>query len=76
MSWWLDKAANLQAGVRGDEAAQAQDYDDEQIRRATVHLREDVVMVVSLLCSVNQQLRTVKLLLAGIACLLIYGLAR
>lgn len=71
MVWWADKAEALQDRVRNREAERGIDYADEDVRRATVHTREDIVLVVSLLSSVNRQLSTIKLLLvfllAGVA---------
>lgn len=42
-------------------------YEDQAIKRAIVHSREDLVLVYSQLSSLNSQVRTVKWLLAFIA---------
>jgi hypothetical protein len=71
MNWWDEKAGNLQASVRDAERNMygKNMYDDEQVRAAVMHAREDVVMIVSHLSSLNRQVRTVKWLLAVIAVL-------
>lgn len=72
MSWWREKAARLQRGVRRDEGEYSHDYPDEEIRRSIVHGREDIVLLIGHIDAVNMQLQTIKWLLAAIACLLAY----
>lgn len=78
MSWWGEKAARLQRGVRADEAklADFSRYDSDEVRRSIVHTREDVVLLIGHLDAVNMQLRMIKWLLAGIAALLAYWVFR
>ena len=59
--WWNEKAAELQYRVRVDEEEGIKvDYDEEQVKRAIVHTRQDVVMLVSHLGSISKQLRTIS----------------
>ncbi len=67
MSWWSEKAARLQSGVRADEAEYGRDYPPEEVRRSVVHSREDIVLLIGHLDAVNIQLRTIKWLLVAIA---------
>ena len=69
----LNKAGRLQRGVRDDEERQRNmvDYDDQHVRQATVHAREDLVLVVSYLLSISRQLAVVIVLLAVIAAVLV-----
>ena len=60
MSWWDQKAASLQQGVRHDELRHGHEYGDSEVKRATVHAREDIVLIVSRLSSVNQQLASIR----------------
>jgi hypothetical protein len=76
MSWWREQAYNLQNSVREVENRGNPGYDDEEVRSATVHARQDIVLLYSLLDSANRQLRTIKLLLAVIAFLIIYACMR
>ena len=63
MRWWDKNAAGLQQMVRESESKNSLDYADDEVRRAIVHAREDIVLIVSNLSSLNKQLRTVRLLL-------------
>lgn len=69
MSWWDAKAARLQDSVRASEirSADFSQYGDDDVARAVVHTRRDVVLIVSHLSSLNSQLRIIKWLLAVIA---------
>lgn len=69
MSWWDRRAGRLQDSVKSAESDMpAIDmYEDQAIKRAIVHSREDLVLVYSQLSSLNSQVRTVKWLLAFIA---------
>ena len=74
MAWWDDKAARVQESVRDGEQAAAEGsfpdslgpYSREGVRRAIVHTREDVTMIIVHLSSLNRQISTVKWLLVGI----------
>jgi hypothetical protein len=72
VSWWSERAAQLQSGVRSDEAGHVHDYPLEEVRRSVVHSREDIVLLIGHVDAVNMQLRTIKWLLAVIAVSLIY----
>ena len=72
MSWWSERAARLQSGVRSDEARIRQDYPPEEVRRSVVHSREDIVLLIGHVDAVNIQLRTIKWLLVVVAILLGY----
>ncbi|MDY7525371.1 hypothetical protein [Sphingomonas sp. 10B4] len=69
MNQWDDRAARLQDSVRAAEQRNAEfsQYDQDDVARAVVHTRQDVVLLVSQLSSLNAQLRMVKWLLAFIA---------
>lgn len=75
MGWWDDRAGNLQQFVRSEEARNLEysNYGEETVRQAVVHCRQDVVMLVSHLSSVNRQLRAIKWLLA--ACVVLIAVA-
>jgi hypothetical protein len=60
MDWWTKKAGELQQSVRQDEITKVDEYTDDQVRQANVHAREDLVMLVSLLNSVNTQLSAIR----------------
>lgn len=61
MSRWWDRAAGtLQRNVRQDEWGAGEEPTEEEARRANVHAREDLILVVSLLSSLNRQLETIK----------------
>ena len=65
------KAGQLQAMTRDTESSKEDDYSPEQVRRAVVYTREDVVLIVSYLSSVNEQLMWVRRSLAVLVVLLI-----
>ena len=71
-------AGELQRGVRDDETKQRDlgvaDYDSVQVRQAIVHTRQDLVLVVSHLSSLNKQIAVIRNLLWLIAFLLIISL--
>jgi len=60
MFWWDEKASELQQKVRFSERDQSDLYDQDDVAKATVHMREDLVLVVSHLSSLNRQIATVK----------------
>ena len=53
-------AGYLQAKGRETEAEKDDIYTDDEVRRATVYTREDMIVVVSLLDAVNRQLRYLR----------------
>ena len=59
MSWWDEKATVEQARVRDreQEFAGIAQYEDDDIRRSIVHLRQDMVYLISLQSALNQQLQ-------------------
>jgi hypothetical protein len=71
MAWWMQRAARLQEGVRNDERCDAafSVYGEEEVARATVHTRQDLVLIVSYLSSANEQLATIRWLLMGLVVL-------
>jgi|TARA_B110000879_G_C10850103_1_gene385043 hypothetical protein len=63
MSWYEDKATELQRQVRWaeiDTKAGVNEYSESDVNLATVHMREDIVLLVSYLSSLNSQVRTIK----------------
>ena len=66
-------AASLQREVREAEQSSTTDlYDESDTKRAIVHAREDIVLLVSLLCSVNAQLRVLCWLLTILLIIFVY----
>jgi hypothetical protein len=61
--WWDQKAARLQQSVRADEREMEVDFSDSDLKRSVVHAREDIILLVSHLSSVNRQLRAIKVTL-------------
>ena len=59
MAWWWDEAARLSNEIRYDESDNLCIYDNDTVNQATVHMRQDTVMVASLLNSLNGQVRTI-----------------
>jgi len=72
---YSEKAAELQRGVRSDEVDQylngQAEFSEGQARQAAVHTREDLVMVVSHLSSLNIQIGTIRRLLWAVVALLV-----
>jgi hypothetical protein len=56
--WWNEHASDLLYRTKSDEYDMGSDYSEEEVRRATVHTREDMILLVSHLSSLNKQLRT------------------
>ena len=71
-NWWDQKAARLQREVRADEIEGHDDFSDSDVRRSVVHAREDIIMLVSHLSSVNRQLRAIKVTLLLLLLVVIY----
>jgi hypothetical protein len=74
MSWWDEKAADLQRSVRKGEL-EPQDYTEEQARQAAVHAREDLVLVSSLLSSANHLLASIRFTLIVLTLVVIVAIA-
>lgn len=72
MAWWHEKAAELQQSVRSSERSQGSTYDEDEVGRATVHAREDLILGVSYLSSLNRQIATVKWAAVISAIMLVY----
>lgn len=62
-SFYNRKAADLQSRVKYAESQQEEGYDQYDVSRATVYTRQDLILVVSHLESLNLQLRWVRILL-------------
>lgn len=71
-NWWDQKATRLQQSVRADEREMDGDFSDSDLKRSVVHAREDIVLLVSQLSSVNRQLRAIKVTLLLLLVVLIY----
>ena len=54
------KARDLQDEVRNIEIREPRDYEDEAVRQAMVHAREELVLVASYLSSVAKLLVSIK----------------
>jgi hypothetical protein len=62
-SFYNRKAADLLSRVKYEESQQEEGYDQYDVSRATVYTRQDLILVVSHLESLNLQLRWVRILL-------------
>jgi hypothetical protein len=60
MNWWMKRAGALQQSVRHGEIDKVHEYTDDEGRQASVHAREDITLLVSLLDSVNSQLSAIR----------------
>jgi hypothetical protein len=60
MNWWMKRAGALQQSVRRGEIDKVQEYTADETRQASVHTREDITLIVSLLDSVNNQLSAIR----------------
>lgn len=72
MPWWDEKAIRWQERNRHGEIDRDNDYSERATRRATVHTREDITMVVAYLSALNRQTATIKHILAAIALMVAY----
>ena len=68
MAWWDERAAMLQASVRSQEIenSDVNFFDDDDVRRSIVFTRQDVILLVSHLSTLNRQLSRGVLLLWAI----------
>lgn len=72
-SWYDRKAARLQTSVRSDPPPMVY-YTDEETRQAVVHMRQDVVLLVSYLSSLNVQMQRLVLLACAVLGVLVWKL--
>jgi hypothetical protein len=73
MIWWMNQASRLQASVREGEITRLVDYEPEDVAQATVHMRQDIVLLVSLMDSANAQLRQLRwaaFIIAAASCII------
>jgi hypothetical protein len=71
--WWDIKAAHLQRITRASEADKDEiEFSEGQIKRSIVYAREDIILLVSHLSSINQQLRTIKITLVLLLLVFVY----
>ena len=72
--WWDKTALKLQDGVIETENSRLDKginiYDEEQVNMAIVHTRQDMILICSLLGSLNAQAWAIKVLLLIIAIML------
>ena len=66
MSKEQQKAADLQYEVRMSEYDRVQDYDEEQVKQAVVHTRQDIVLLVSYATSIIKILKSIRFILGAI----------
>jgi uncharacterized membrane protein len=71
MSQWGEKAADLQRSTIFAELHQDNEFSESQVRRSIVHTRQDMILLVSHLSSVNEQLYSIARCLASIRFILI-----
>lgn len=71
MQWWDMLAGDLQRRGRESEGEKGEEYSDAEANRAMVYTREDLILAVTHLSSLNLQIfrlhRTLKLLVALVA---------
>lgn len=63
MSKYDEIAEGLQRSVRSGEVEVKTYYEQDQVNQAIVHGREDIVLMVSYLASLNKQIRISKYIL-------------
>lgn len=73
MAWFDTRAAKLQRDVKWDEAKQVTDHSAQELRQAIIHTRQDVVLLVSHLSSLNQQVGCL-VSLVGVLVIAVVGL--
>ena len=66
MSKEQQKAADLQHEVRMSEYDRVQDYDEEEVKQAVVHARQDIVLLVSYATSIIKILKSIRFILGAI----------
>ena len=60
------EAAALQQMTIDSEEEKGFSYNSDEIGRATVHTRQDLILIVSHISSLNRQVNTIKILLGGL----------
>lgn len=70
------RAEALQQSVISQEAKFAPDYTDQEVRMATVHTRQDIILLVSYLASINRRARSIQWLLWLVLSALVLVLVR
>ena len=77
MSEWWDKDARQlhHAGLNSD-GAKDEIYNGEEVARATVYTRQDLVLIVSYISSVNKQLAQIRKTLGVLAALAFVAVAK
>ena len=78
---YFERARQVQSAVRHDEFEMARkglvDYTtNADVRLAIVHARQDLVLVVSLLDSLDGQVRVIRWLLCALLAAVLFGLFR
>jgi hypothetical protein len=63
MNKYDEMAERLQRSVRSGEVEVKTYYEQDQVNQAVVHGREDIVLMVSYLASLNKQIRISKYIL-------------
>lgn len=69
MTWWDEKASELQRKLIAADYGASQ-IDDDTAKHAVIHTRQDIALLVSYLSSANRQLSDIKKLLFPIMLLL------
>lgn len=72
MSWWMRDAAYLSDVGKRTEAEHITEFDQDFVNQSIVYTRQDLVLVVSLLDSLNKQLRWARWTLLGILAALVW----
>ena len=73
MKWFQARAANLQLTVREADKGNDNHYSEDEIRKAIIHTREDVVVLASYLNSLNEQVEMIKFMIGLFLILAIGG---
>jgi hypothetical protein len=60
--------------TEGDQLERGMDYSDEAVRMATVHTREDIILVVSYLSSIAKDVRKVRQWISALGILALVAL--
>jgi hypothetical protein len=78
MSLYDQKAAELQSAVIHSESKKVYSiaYDEETTKQSIVHARQDIVLLVSHLSSINDQMASIRCLLLLILCALAFFVYR
>ena len=60
------KAADLQYQVRVDEIDKVNHYEEEEVKQAVMHARQDIVLLVSYATSIIKILKSIRFILGAI----------